>query len=44
MNKKELAPALTALETVKVTTKDSDVTVKGEVSKDVIEKAANRGQ
>jgi hypothetical protein len=44
MNKKELAPAITALETIKVVTKDSDLTVKGEVSKDVIEKLVNRGQ
>jgi hypothetical protein len=44
MNKKELAPAITALETVKVNAKGSDITVKGEISKDVIEKAVNRGQ
>jgi hypothetical protein len=36
---KQLQPVLSFVETLKIETKGSQVTVKGEVSKDVIEKA-----
>jgi hypothetical protein len=39
---KQLAPLLSVLETVKINAAGSDVTVKGEASKEVIEKALNK--